>query len=271
MYIGLPQWQHAAWGKLGLRDLADYARHFNCVEGNTTFYALPSAEVVLRWRDMTHDDFRFCFKFPSTISHQAALRECQAEVTQFFRCMAPLEARMGQLWLQLPAAFGPGQLPDLWQFLDTLPSGYTYGVEVRHPQFFAKGEDERRLNQGLHQRGVNRVIMDSRPVHSAIAESEAMREAQRKKPRVPVHAVVTAAQPFVRFIGNDSQEENQRWFEPWIAKLAHWQTESTPYLFIHTPDIGFAPELARCLWPKLSAVVSDMPPSPHWPEQSTLF
>ncbi|WP_146741243.1 DUF72 domain-containing protein, partial [Lonsdalea populi] len=88
---------------------------------------------------------------------------------------------------------------------------------------------------------------------------------------VPVHAVVTASQPFVRFIGNDSQEENQRWFEPWIAKLAHWQTENTPYLFIHTPDIGFAPELARLLWPKLSAVLSDMPPCPHWPEQSTLF
>lgn len=45
IYIGLPQWQHAAWNRIGLRDLADYSRYFNCVEGNTTFYALPK-----RWK-----------------------------------------------------------------------------------------------------------------------------------------------------------------------------------------------------------------------------
>ena len=66
IYIGLPQWQHAAWNHIGLRDLADYSRYFNCVEGNTTFYALPKVEIVQRWRDMTGDDFRFCFKFRRT-------------------------------------------------------------------------------------------------------------------------------------------------------------------------------------------------------------
>ncbi|MCL6409131.1 DUF72 domain-containing protein, partial [Dickeya dadantii] len=48
MYIGLPQWQHPAWSRLGLNDLADYSRYFSCVEGNTTFYALPSREIVGR-------------------------------------------------------------------------------------------------------------------------------------------------------------------------------------------------------------------------------
>lgn len=71
---------------------------------------------------------------------------------------APLETRIGQYWLQLPAAFGPRELPALWQFLDALPATFTYGVEVRHPCFFDKGEDEQRLNRGLHARGVNRVI-----------------------------------------------------------------------------------------------------------------
>ncbi|MDU4095104.1 MAG: DUF72 domain-containing protein, partial [Pantoea sp.] len=52
--LGLPQWQHQHWKRYGLETLADYARYFNCVEGNTTLYALPKAEVVLRWRDMTH-------------------------------------------------------------------------------------------------------------------------------------------------------------------------------------------------------------------------
>jgi len=32
-------------------------------------------------------------------------------------------------------------------------------VEVRHPEFFAKGEAEKALNRGLHDRSVNRVIL----------------------------------------------------------------------------------------------------------------
>lgn len=74
--------------------------------------------------------------------------------------MSPLESRIGQYWLQLPATFGPRDLPALWQFLDTLPKSFTYGVEVRHPDFFfAKGEAEQLFNRGLHERGVNRVIL----------------------------------------------------------------------------------------------------------------
>lgn len=94
--------------------------------------------------------------------------------------MSPLAPRIGQYWLQLPATFGPRELPALWHFLDSLPGEFNYGVEVRHPQFFAKGEEEQTLNRGLHQRGVNRVILDSRPVHAARPYSEAIRDAQRK-------------------------------------------------------------------------------------------
>ncbi|MBZ3655496.1 hypothetical protein JS565_00610 [Salmonella enterica subsp. enterica serovar Senftenberg] len=36
IYIGLPQWSHPKWARLGITSLEEYARHFNCVEGNTT-------------------------------------------------------------------------------------------------------------------------------------------------------------------------------------------------------------------------------------------
>ncbi|HDR2365339.1 TPA: DUF72 domain-containing protein, partial [Enterobacter asburiae] len=90
MYVGLPQWSHPKWVRLGITSLEEYARHFNCVEGNTTLYALPKAEIVARWREQTTDDFRFCFKFPSTISHQAALRNCGDLTEEFFTRMSPL-------------------------------------------------------------------------------------------------------------------------------------------------------------------------------------
>lgn len=271
IYLGLPQWSHPKWVRLGITSLEEYARHFNCVEGNTTLYALPKAEIVDRWLAQTDDNFRFCFKFPSTISHQAALRHCDELTLEFFQRMSPLDGRIGQYWLQLPATFGPRDLPALWAFLDGLPKAFHYGVEVRHPQFFDKSDSERLLNRGLHERGMNRVILDSRPVHAAKPHNEAVREAQRKKPKVPVHAVVTADQPMVRFIGSDDMAQNHAMFAPWLDKLAEWNKSSTPYLFLHTPDIAQAPELVHSLWDALHSALPELGSAPSIPQQSSLF
>ncbi len=32
IYIGLPQWSHPKWVRLGITDLEAYARHFNCMK-----------------------------------------------------------------------------------------------------------------------------------------------------------------------------------------------------------------------------------------------
>jgi uncharacterized protein YecE (DUF72 family) len=271
IYLGLPQWSHPKWVRLGITSLEDYARHFNCVEGNTTLYAVPSAETVLRWREMTGDDFRFCFKFPATISHNAALRQCGDLTADFLSRMSPLADRIGQYWLQLPAAFGPENLPALWNFLDALPKDFTYGVEVRHRAFFEKGTEEQALNRGLHERGVNRAILDSRPVHSAIPDSEAIRQAQSKKPKLPVHALVTAGNPLVRFIGSNDMQQNLAMFAVWLKTLAKWEETTTPYLFLHTPDIGQAPEIVHTLWPGLRQAFPELGDEPAIPQQSSLF
>lgn len=271
VWIGLPQWSHPKWVQLGITGLEEYARHFNCVEGNTTLYALPKAEIVARWHAQTDDNFRFCFKFPATISHQAALRNCEALTQEFFTRLDPLAGRIGQYWLQLPATFGPRDLPALWAFLDGLPGAFSYGVEVRHRAFFTKGEDERALNRGLHARGVNRVILDSRPVHAANPHNEAIREAQRKKPVLPVHAVVTASHPMVRFIGSDNMTQNVELFDVWLRKLALWTQTTTPYLFLHTPDIAQVPELVHTLWPALRQHLPSLGPEPAIPAQDSLF
>ena len=271
IYIGLPQWSHPTWVRLGITSLEDYALLFNCVEGNTTLYALPKAESVQRWREMTGDDFRFCFKFPATISHQAALRQCGDLTAEFLDRMSPLANRIGQYWLQLPATFGPQNLPALWHFLDTLPKAFTYGVEVRHPSFFDESADEQALNRGLHERGVNRAILDSRPVHSAKPHSEAIREAQRKKPKVPVHALVTASNPLVRFIGSDDMQQNRALFDVWLKTLPKWTEKATPYLFLHTPDIGLVPELVHTLWPELQRQFPALGDEPAIPQQNSLF
>lgn len=183
--------------------------------------------------------------------------------------MSPLESRIGQYWLQLPATFSPRDLPALWQFLDALPKCFTYGVEVRHPDFFAKGEAEQLFNRGLHERGVNRVILDSRPVHAAIPHTEAIRDAQRKKPKVPVHAVVTANHPMVRFIGSDDMAQNSalcRLADQAVAMASHHDAVSV----LHTPDIAQAPELVDTLWADLRNALPEIGSAPSIPQQSSL-
>jgi Uncharacterized conserved protein len=118
---------------------------------------------------------------------------------------------------------------------------------------------------------VNRVILDSRPVHSAVPHSEAIIDAQRKKPKVPVHAVVTAQNPMVRFIGSDNMQQNKELFTVWLQALPKWEHTTTPYLFLHTPDIAQAPELVDALWQPLRNAVPSVGSAPSIPQQSSLF
>ncbi len=139
------------------------------------------------------------------------------------------------------------------------------------PSFSPKGEAEQQLNRGLHERNVNRVILDSRPVHSAAATSPAMIDAQQKKPKVPVHAVMTARQPMVRFIGGDDMAHNRELFRVWLQTPAKWHQSGTPWLFLHTPDIAFAPALVDTLWGDLRAALPAAGNAPSIPQQSSLF
>lgn len=124
------------------------------------------------------------------------------------------------------------------------------------------------IEEVYHKKG---VILDSRPVHSAVARSPAMIEAQKKKPKVPVHALVTAHNPMVRFIGSDDMTQNRELFSVWIRTLPKWTPTATPYLFLHTPDIAQAPELVDTLWGDLRTALPEIGNAPSIPQQTSLF
>ena len=107
LYLGLPQWSHPAWpgqllgvGARPAEHLAHYARVFNTVEGNTTFYASPTPETVRRWADAVPPQFRFSFKFPKEISHQSDLVSAGKQVAAFITLLGPLHGQLGLLKLK---------------------------------------------------------------------------------------------------------------------------------------------------------------------------
>ncbi len=281
-YIGLPQWNHPGWGSSALSGpavqstLQRYASYFSSVEGNSTFYALPNAATVERWRQETPEHFRFCLKLPQQISHRLQLRHCQEELRNFIDCISPLQDKLGQLFIQLPARFGPDGLDTLTQFLLQLPAGFSYTLEVRHPEFFAKGEAERALNRLLIERGVNRTLFDTRALFALPRDDAATQDACQKKPRVPLHVIATAQAPMVRFISPLDYRSADPWLAPWVGKVASWLDEGRqPYLFFHTPDNRESPLLAEHFARKLATQYPDAQGLTPWAhavqQQETLF
>ncbi|RAU49487.1 DUF72 domain-containing protein [Pseudomonas sp. RIT412] len=267
--IGCPSWSESAWrDSLYPPDaqsnefLALYARVFNAVEGNTTFYARPKDTTVQRWADLLPEHFRFTAKFPGDISHAGDLREHLTAVEDFLQLLAPLGRRVEPLWLQLPASFTPQRLGELATFIDAL-EGRPLAVEVRNMAFFSKGEEERALNRLLLERGVERICLDSRPLFSCVSRDPAVLHAQSKKPKVPVRPAALTQFPQVRFIGGPELDANQVYVEQWALKVAAWIEEGrTPYVFLHTPDNLQAPALARRFHRQLMALLPGLPDLP---------
>ena len=253
LYIGCPQWSSNAWkGNLFSKQcknadmLSQYAQYFNSVEGNTSFYADPSKETILRWAASVPADFKFTFKFHRRFSHDLQLGNVQTPIHQWLSLFAPLFEKTGQIMLQLPKAFGPGDLPKLATFITMLPKELNYGVEVRHADFFKKDEAEIALNQLLIANNINRIAMDTRALFAVKPTTEALIDAQQKKPHLPVHAIATSSEPMVRFVIADLENDYKTFYQPWLSKVSQWLDEGkSPYVFFHTADNREAPLLAR--------------------------
>ena len=147
---------------------------------------------------------------------------------------------------QLPATFGPNQLTRLRIFIESNPLPVALAVEVRHPQFFAKGEVEKNFNRLLLEHSVNRVIMDTRALFATPPQSLLEVDVQNKKPKVPVNVISTGTYPVIRFVGGNHKTITEQKLIPWIRKCHQWRQEGkSPYMFIHCADNAQAPFLLQ--------------------------
>lgn len=284
LYIGCPMWGYKDWvGRFfppktpASEFLRLYSRKLTAVEGNTTFYAVPNEETVMRWRDETPPTFRFCFKLPRAISHETFLEGGKAQVEAFLTRLAFLQERLGTFFLQLPPSFSPAHLDQLESFLANWPPSYRLAIEVRHPDFFEEPHAAR-LNELLKQHHMTRVLMDTRPIRTGPAKEQQLLKARERKPDLPVHITVTSDVAFVRYIGHPRAEVNQPFLENWGRLFAHWLDEGvTIYAFCHCPFEVNSPFICQQLYERVSAYTS-LPPLP-WsashksdePEQGRLF
>jgi len=280
-HLGTTIWSHDEWKGTFFTDdaskddyLSQYSSVFNSVEGNTTFYGMPT--TVAKWGRQSHDDFKFCFKFPQLITHHKVLRDCRNDVKKFLGLMEPLKPKLGPFLIQFSASFGPSQLDILEQFLDELSVEFRYAVEVRHPNFFNHSSSERRLNNLLKSYGVSRVIFDTRKLHASKSAETSVVEAKQKKPKVPVRFEAISARPVVRFVGVNDAVSNEAYLKEWAIITADWIKEGKhPYFFAHAPNQYYGPWVARRFHEILSGLIKINPlptfPAARQNEQLGLF
>lgn len=144
--IGTQGWNYDAWvgpfypsGTRGADFLGIYARAFDTVEVDSTFYAIPPSKTVRAWADRTPPDFRFALKLPQEITHERRLRDAQDMAKLFFDRARELGPKLGPILVQLGPDFGPTELPALAAFLPTLPADLQVAVEFRQRGWLYEG------------------------------------------------------------------------------------------------------------------------------------
>jgi uncharacterized protein YecE (DUF72 family) len=140
--IGCSGWQYKHWkGDFypvelpQSRWLAHYARTFDTVEINSTFYRLAEANTFAQWAEKTPPGFLYSVKASRFLTHMKKLKDPEGPVARFFDRAGHLGCHLGPVLYQLPPAW-PVNLERLHHFLTTLPRTYSHAIEFRDPSWY---------------------------------------------------------------------------------------------------------------------------------------
>jgi len=107
-----------------------YARHFDTVEINNTFYNLPRAETFDKWRQRAPEGFCYVLKFSRFGTHVKRLKDPQEPIRLFVERADRLQPLLGPILVQLPPRWqaNPARLAT---FLQAAPADHRWAFEFR--------------------------------------------------------------------------------------------------------------------------------------------
>lgn len=256
--LGTSGWKYDDWKGVFLPskptdELAAYARVFDTVEIDSTWYHTPSRRVVESWRRRVPDDFRFAAKVPRAITHDKNLFDCEGELSAFLDAMSALEDKLGPILFQFPPDWTARQGEEsLRNFLPLLPQDWKFAVEFRHESWFSD-----RIAELLREYSVAWTLADFGHF-------------------VP-QVYVTAPFSYIRWLGNrhepleplnsikkDRAPEEEQWAQV-IADLPVREV----WGFFNNHWAGYSPGSAQSFRQRLGLPARELPPAE--PVQGTLF
>ncbi len=262
--LGTSSWSSEDWvgsfyppGTAPAEYLAEYAKSFETVEVDATFYRPPAASMVRNSRERTPKGFVFAAKVPQAITHEKVLEDCAEELKDFLDAMENLGDKLGPLLLQFPyfnkKAFARPEdfLARLEPFLAKLPPGFSFAVEVRNKNWITE-----RFLDLLRKRKIALALIDHpwmTPVNQLAQKFD----------------LITANFTYIRWLGDRKgiEEKTQRWdkiivnresdMEVWIPEIRRWLGRGTlVYAYFNNHYAGFGPGSIRLfneIWERLQS------------------
>jgi len=141
VYVGTSGWYYDHWqgvlypaGLPKARRFGVYARRYNAVEINATYYRLPSAKTVQGWLRKAPPGFAYVAKASKEITHRRRLRGAAEPLSLFLDRVSGLEEKLAAILFQLPPSLHKDTAL-LEEFLGLLGPGRCCAFEFRHPSW----------------------------------------------------------------------------------------------------------------------------------------
>jgi uncharacterized protein YecE (DUF72 family) len=243
IFVGCAKWGRPDWvGKIYPKGtkagdfLEHYARQFNCIELNATFYRMPTRKQTSGWKSKVGSDFKFCPKFTDQITHLKRLKEVSELTDRFLEGISGFGKNLGPLFLMLHPGMGPKTLETLEAFLQSLPKDIELYTELRHKDWFASPEASEAVFSMLERNKSGSIITDA------------------SGRRDCVHMRLTTPSAFIRFVGNGLHPTDYSRCESWVDRMKQWSDQGIKsiYFFMHQHEELHSPELCRYLIPKIN-------------------
>lgn len=252
--LGCQGWNYPAWvggfypAKTRSADfLSVYARAFDTVEVDSTFYAIPPVKNVRGWADRTPEHFVFALKLPQEITHERRFEGATDVAERFFDVARELGPKLGPVLIQCGPDFAPHEFDALEEFLHTLPADIRFAIEFRQ-----KGWINERTQELLTQRNVALALVDAR----WIPRKWMLQLAER--PTSTTHV-------YVRWMGPDRsitdysrvQVDRTSELEAWLEVLPALAARVEVFGYVNNHFSGHSPANVRFLQGRLGQVPKD--------------
>jgi uncharacterized protein YecE (DUF72 family) len=142
--VGTSGWHYKHWigdfyppGFPASKMLAWYAREFQTVEINNSFYRLPDANAFAQWAESVPPSFVFAVKASRYITHIKRLKDPEDPLKLLFSRVEQLGSRLGPVLFQLPPNW-KADIPRLSKFLSLLRGRRGCAIEFRDESWYTE-------------------------------------------------------------------------------------------------------------------------------------
>lgn len=232
VYVGCSNWGHKSWvdkvypaktPATKFREL--YPLYFQTTELNATHYNIYPPEVIKKWAEPARGrDFRFCPKFPQSISHFSSFVRVEGQTDAFINGISAFGENLGPCFLQVSDGFSPMKKQPLFDYLAALPKDLDVFVEFRHPDWFVQSDQ---LFPALKSMGRGIVITDT------------------PGRRDCTHMYLSVPRLMLRFVSNSDHPSTYSRITAWAIRISEWIDKGLEeaYIFLHPGDETVIPEL----------------------------